>query len=146
DAGYDYGGRWYRHTEPTTGELRTYTAVRLNSAVANLVVYPAGRTHTRIWQDVGISISYGQGFGITSRLAGQTTDSSQGTSAGGTTSSQTIGPFATTYRRWEVGARFRFPAGARIDDFRFAVGAGYRQWTFDIDVPDQAGREVPRAR
>jgi hypothetical protein len=146
DVGYAYGDRWYRHTEPSTGELRTYTAVRLHGVVANLVVYPAQPIGLPIWRDVGITFSYARAFGVDSRLAGATVESSQAQTAGGITSTESRGPFSTTYQRWDIGVRYRFPTAPRADSWRFGAGAGYRQWQFDFDVADEPDREVPRAR
>lgn len=144
EAGYAYGDRWFRQSEPTTGEIRTYTAVRLHSLVAVLEVYPAERAGLAFWKDVGLTLSYGQAFGVTSRLSGQTTEAGQ-SSNNTTGSAQTTGPFATTYRRWDAGVRYRFPVASEAA-WRLGVGAGYRQWLFDFDIPDEGNREVPRAK
>src|SRR5262249_1659581 len=85
---------------------------------------------------------YGQAFGLTSRLAGQTTEAGQ--ASNNASAAQTTGPFTTTYRRWDVGARYRFPVASE-GAWRFGVGAGYRQWRYDFDIPDEGNREVPRA-
>jgi hypothetical protein len=144
DMGYAYGDRWFRHSEPSTGELRTYSAVRLHSAAANLAFYPAEKIKLPIWRDVGLTLSYAQAFGVTSNLAGQPIDTSN--SAGASTNPLSRGPFATTYRRWDVGIRYRFRPSGGEDAWRWGIGAGYRQWRFDFDVADEPGHEVPRAR
>jgi hypothetical protein len=143
EAGYAYGDRWFRQSEPTTGEIRTYTAVRLHSVIAVLAVYPAEKSQLTFWQNVGLTLSFAEALGITSRLAGQTTEAGQ-SSNNGAASAQSVGPFTTTYRRWDAGVRYRFPVSSE-GAWRFGVGAGYRQWLFDFKIPDEAGREVPRA-
>jgi hypothetical protein len=143
DAGYAYGARWFRQTEPTTGEIRTYTAVRLHSVVVALEVYPAERAGLAFWKDLGFTLTYGQALGLTSRLAGQTTEAGQ-SSNNAASSAQSTGPFSTTYRRWDAGVRYRFPVASE-GAWRFGLGAGYRQWRFDFDIPDEGNREVPRA-
>jgi len=143
EVGYAYGDRWFRQTEPTTGEIRTYTAVRLHSVVAVLEVYPASLSGLASWKNLGLTLSYGQALGVNSRLAGQTTEAGQ-SSNNVNSSAQTTGPFPTTYRRWDAGVRYRFPVASE-GAWRFGVGAGYRQWRFDFDIPDEGNREVPRA-
>jgi hypothetical protein len=144
DVGYEYGDRWYRHTEPSTGEIRTYTALRLNTVAASAVVYPAQKSNIPVWKDVGITVAYAQSFGATSRLAGQTTEAGQASNNGSNTA-QNVGPFTTTYQKWDIGARYRFPSAPVPGAWRFGAGIGYRQWRYDFDIPDEAGREVPRA-
>jgi hypothetical protein len=144
DAGYDYGDRWYRHSEPTTGEIRSYTALRLNSIAFAATVYPAEKMQLGHWKGVGITLSYAQSLGASSRLSGQTTEAGQSSNTGMLGTSESVGPFPTTFQRWDIGVRYRFPTAAR-GDWRFGAGAGYRQWRYDFDIPDEGGREVPRA-
>jgi hypothetical protein len=103
DAGYAFGDRWFRHSESSTGELRTYTAVRLHSAAGNFSIYPGEVIKLPVWRDVGITLSYLQAFGVTSNLAGQPAESAN--SAGVAIGTLSRGPFVTTYRRWDVGLR-----------------------------------------
>jgi hypothetical protein len=145
EAGYVLGSRWFRHSEPTTGELRNYTAVRLHSAVANIVFYPFERTPLSYLKDLGVTLGYAQAFGVQSKLTGQGATQTNNAPTG-VNSVREPGPFATTYRKWDAGLRFRIAAGKELNAWRLAVGAGYRQLTFDFDLAGRARMEVPRAR
>ncbi len=55
-------------------------------------------------------------------------------------------PYPTAFQRWQVGARFRFRADDALEAWRFGASAGYEHWSFDFDIEDQPGHEMPRAR
>jgi hypothetical protein len=131
-------GRYFRHTEFTTPNVRRYDAHGYASFALAAEVFPFARSGATLWQGLGLTFRYGQAFGF----------DSESTRLGAAMGERSM-PVDTSFSRYAAGLRYRFAAGPpRRAPIDLAVSAAFCGWTFDFgpELPRGPDLEAPTAR
>lgn len=126
-SGFEWGARFFKHSEPTTHSERSYTARGINTLTLGARLFPFMASEERIWQSFSIDGEYATSIGLNSKLSspGQGEDPD----------------IATRFYRYALGLRGRIPLSSERDDmWGLGFGVGYADWTFHFDAPGATGR------
>jgi len=121
-------GRFFRHTEFTAPNLRSYDANGYPSFSLEAELFPFANVGSSFWRGFGFSLRYAQAFGFDSESARL-----------GAPQHMRWLPVDTSFSRYAVGLRYRIPVHpeSRLP-LDLAVSASLCGWNFDF------GAELPR--
>jgi hypothetical protein len=126
-SGYEWGARFFKHSEPTTRSERSYTARGVNALTLGARLFPFMASEERIWQSFSIDGEYATSLGLKSNLASPSPGEDPSVS--------------THFFRYSLGLRARVPLSSVRDDiWGLGFGMSYAHWAFRFDAPDASGR------
>ena len=125
-------GRYFRHSEFTAPNVRSYDASGYASLALTAEVFPLVNVGPKFWRGFGLTLHYARAFGFQSdstRLAAQQQQQPR---------PRTL-PVDTDFSRYAVGLRYRIPLNpGSLTPFVLAASASLCGWRFDF------GPELPR--
>ena len=130
-------GRYFRHTEFTAPNVRSYDANGYASLALAAEVFPLLKVGPKFWRGFGVTFRYARAFGFDSdstRLAAPLRGRSL--------------PVDTDFSRYAVGLRYRIPLNPDSrTPFVLATSASLCGWNFDFDpeLPRGPDLETPTA-
>jgi len=130
-------GRYFRHTEFTAPNVRSYDAHGYASLALAAEVFPLAKIGPKFWRGFGVTLRYARAFGFDSdskRLGAPSREPSR--------------PVDTDFSRYAVGLRYRIPLNPdSLTPFVLATSASLCGWDFDFgpELPRGPDLEVPTA-
>jgi hypothetical protein len=130
-------GRYFRHTEFTAPNVRTYDASGYVSLAVTAGVFPLVNVGPRFWRGFGLTFRYARAFGF----------DSDSTRLGAPSRMRTL-PVDTDFSRYDFGLRYRIPVN---QEGRFpivlATSASLCGWDFEFgpQLPRPPNLEAPTA-
>lgn len=123
-ASFELGGRKFKYTDRITPNLRDYDVFGAPGFALDAEVYPAATTKIAVLSDIGLTVAYGQIFGVSS----STGDSAYN--------------FDNTWNHFSTGIRYRLRIGDGADVPTVGVSGRFGFVTFSFDPQDKKSEEI----
>ena len=130
-------GRFFRHTEFTAPDVRSYNANGYATVALAAEVFPLADVGSTFWRGLGVTLGYTQSVGLQSQSRRL-----------GALDGAPSAPVDTSFSRYTAGLRYRLAVNSE-SSFPLVLGASanFCRWDFDFgsELPRGPDLEVPTA-